>query len=117
MRGSLSKFEYIINFTSAANGEANSDSLPQAPSVRRPLNSAELIQIRPSESGSSFIPQCSFSKQGFFQLFGQVGGNEIVWIIGGQVCIRVQAYGKLGGSGGMLPQEILILDLLLDTIQ
>ena len=38
--------------------------------------------------------------------------NEIVWIIGGgggQVHIHV-------GSGGMLPREILILDLSLDAI-
>ena len=27
-----------------------------------------------------------------------------------------KACGKLGGSGGMLPREILILDLLLGTI-
>ena len=47
-----------------------------------------------------------------FQLFAQGGQNEIVWIIG-SMC---KACGKLGGSGGMLPKEILILDLLLDTI-
>ena len=61
-------------------------------------------------------------KQGFFQLFGQEEGgegqNEIVWITGGGgkhifVC---KTCGKLGGSGGMLPREILILDLLLDAI-
>ena len=46
---------------------------------------------------------------------GRGGQNEIVWIIGGtnSVC---KACGKLGGSGGMLPKEILILELLLDTI-
>ena len=41
-------------------------------------------------------------KQGFFQLFAQGGAKWDVWII--------------GGGGGMLPQEILILDLLLDAI-
>ena len=56
VRGSLSKFEYTIIFTSATDREGNRDSLPQAPSVRRPPNSAELVQIRPSESGSSFKP-------------------------------------------------------------
>ena len=42
--------------------------------------------------------------------------NEIVWIVRRTSYISVcKACGKLGGSGGMLPWEILILDLLLDT--
>ena len=53
--------------------------------------------------------------QGFFQLFAQGGGqNEIVWIIGGGKYVSMcKACGKLGGSGGMLPWEILILDLFI----
>ena len=44
-------------------------------------------------------------------------GNEIVWIIeGGQVHICVQSVRQTRASGGMFPWEILILDLLLDTI-
>ena len=35
---------------------------------------------------------------------------------GGKYISVCKACGKLGGSGGMLPQESLILDLLLDTI-
>ena len=34
----------------------------------------------------------------------------------GQVCIGVQSMWQTRGSGGMLPGEILILDLLLGTI-
>ena len=55
--------------------------------------------------------------QGFFQFFCPRGGqNDIVWIIGGgggkyiSVC---KACGKLGGAGGMLPWEILILDFFI----
>ena len=50
----------------------------------------------------------------FFQLFAQGEGGELndnVWIIGGG-----GKYVKLGGSRDMLPWEIFILDLLLDTI-
>ena len=47
---------------------------------------------------------------------GRGGQNEIVWIVRGASYISVcKACGKLGGSGGMLLWEILILDLLLDT--
>ena len=43
--------------------------------------------------------------------------NEIVWIIGGrQVHIHVQSMWQTRGSKGMLPQEILILNLLFDVI-
>ena len=43
--------------------------------------------------------------------------NEIVWIIGGGKYVSVcKTCGKLGGSGGKLPWEILILDLLLDAV-
>ena len=43
--------------------------------------------------------------------------NEIVWIIGRDKYVFVcKACGKLGGSGDMLPREILILDLLLGAI-
>ena len=35
---------------------------------------------------------------------------------GGKYVSVCKAYGTLGGSGGMIPQEILILDLLLDAI-
>ena len=44
------------------------------------------------------------------RLYGLLGGG------GGQVCIYVQSMWQTRGSGGMLPREILILDLLLDTI-
>ena len=51
-----------------------------------------------------------------FSFLRKVGQNEIVWIIGGQVCIPpvCKTCDKLGGSGGMLPR--LIMGLLLDTI-
>ena len=50
---------------------------------------------------------------GFFQLFAQGGGgqNEIVW---GKYVSMCKACGKLRGSEGMRPREIL--DLLLDAI-
>ena len=62
--------------------------------------------------------------QGFFQLFAQGGvyagfrgQTETVWIIeGGKYVSMCKACGKLGGSGGMLSWEILILDLLIDAI-
>ena len=48
------------------------------------------------------------------------GQTEIVWIIGGggggKYVSMCKACDKLGGSGGMLSWEILILDFLLDTI-
>ena len=44
------------------------------------------------------------------------GQNQIVWIIGGELRIHVQSMLQTRGSGGMLPWEILILDLLLDVI-
>ena len=37
-------------------------------------------------------------------------------LLGGKYVSMCKACGKLGGSGGMLPWEILILDLLLDAI-
>ena len=37
--------------------------------------------------------------------------NEIAWIIGGQVCICVQSMWQSRGCGGMLIQEILVLEL------
>ena len=49
--------------------------------------------------------------QVFFQLFAQGGGGG-----GGKHIFVYKACGKLGRSGGMLPGEILILDLLLDAI-
>ena len=54
--------------------------------------------------------------QGFFQLFIQGGRNEIVWIIGGQVCICVQSMWQSRGVRGHAPPGNLILDLLLDVI-
>ena len=45
--------------------------------------------------------------QAFFQLFARGGGGKYIF-----VC---KACDKLEGSGGMLPREILILDLLLDA--
>ena len=47
---------------------------------------------------------------------GGKGQNEIAWIIGGQVCICVQSMWQSRGCGGMLPQEILVLELLLEAI-
>ena len=58
---------------------------------------------------------------------GGGGQNEIVWGFflfffwggeggGGKYVFVCKACGKLGGPGGMLSQEILILDLLLDAI-
>ena len=38
------------------------------------------------------------------------------WGGGGKYVSMCKACGKLGGSGGMLHREMLILDLLLDTI-
>ena len=53
--------------------------------------------------------------QGFFQLFAQGGGGKLILygLLRGQVCIHVQSMWQNRGSGGMLPREILILDLLL----
>ena len=56
-------------------------------------------------------------QQGFFQLFAQ---EKAKWnhldYKGDKYVFVCKACGKLGGSGGMLPQEILILNLLLDAI-
>ena len=55
--------------------------------------------------------------QGLFQLFAQGGGKMRMYgLLGGQVCICVQSMWQTRGPGGMLPREILILDLLLDAI-
>ena len=43
------------------------------------------------------------------RLYGLLGG-------GGKYIFVCKACGKLGGSGGMLSHEILILDVILDTI-
>ena len=48
-----------------------------------------VIQVRVS---FSFLPK------------GEGGQKEIVWIIGGHAHICVQACGKLGGFGGLLPR-------------
>ena len=45
------------------------------------------------------------------RLYGLLGGGG-----GGKYVSVCKACGKLRGSGGMLPWEILILDLLLDVI-
>ena len=50
----------------------------------------------------SFLP-----KGDKVRLYGSWGGKYV------SVC---KACGKLGGSGGMLPRENFILDILLDTI-
>ena len=46
------------------------------------------------------------------------GGGKMRWyeLLGGKYISACKACGKLGGSRGMLPWEILILDLLSDTI-
>ena len=51
----------------------------------------------------SFLPKGG----GKMRLYGLLGGRYV------SVC---KACSKVGGSGGMLPREIFILDLLLDTI-
>ena len=48
---------------------------------------------------------------------GGAGKMRLYELLGGGKYISMcKARGKLGRSGGMLPREILILDLLLDTI-
>ena len=48
---------------------------------------------------------------------GGGGGNKMCELLGKDKYIFVyKACGKLGGSGGMLSWEILILDLLIDII-
>ena len=51
---------------------------------------------------------------------GEGGQNEIVWITGGgvQVCIRVQSTWQTSYRGGLghAPHEILISDILINTI-
>ena len=44
------------------------------------------------------------------------GKMRLYELLRGQVCIRVQSMWQTRGAGGMLPREILILDLLLDAI-
>ena len=52
-----------------------------------------------------------------FSFLPKGGQNEIVWIIrGASMHSCAKHAGKLGESEGMLPQEILILDLLLGAI-
>jgi len=51
----------------------------------------------------------SHHAQGFFQMFVQ-GGGKYMYVSVCKLC------GKLGGFGGMLPRESLILELLLDAI-
>ena len=53
MRGSLSKLEYTIIFTSATDREGKRGSLPQAPSVRRLPKIAELESFK---TQSIFVP-------------------------------------------------------------
>ena len=54
--------------------------------------------------------------QGFFQFFAQGGGKMILYGLlggGGKYISVCKACGKLGGAGGMLPWEILILDFFI----
>ena len=56
---------------------------------------------------------------GFLSAFCPLGGKLRLYGIlggGGKYVSMCKASGKLGGSGGMLPREVLILDLLLDAI-
>ena len=53
-----------------------------------------------------------------FNFLPKGGGAKLLRIIGGggQYVYVCKACGKVGGSEGMFPWEILILDLLLDII-
>ena len=50
------------------------------------------------------------SNQGFFQLFDKM---RLYGLLGGSKYVSMW---QTEGSGGMLPREILVLDLLLDAI-
>ena len=56
----------------------------------------------------------------FFPVRGGGGGGGgkmgLYGLLEGKYVFMCKACGKLGGSGGMLPREILTLDLTLDTI-
>ena len=61
------------------------------------------VPIQETHSGGSY------DWPGFLSAFCSRGGqNQIVWIIGGKYVSVCKACSKVGGSGGMLPREMLI---------